>query len=107
MQVAVRVVRRATERAIQVVPRDSLPFAWLPRSRLPAGDEIAAGDRDLIIEVPDWLGKRAGMRACKENDMSFKAAARLQARDHRVKLECPPPKKPPNKTPRFQIPSGA
>lgn len=51
-------------------------------------------------------GTKAFLRAEQEKTMSWKAAGRLQAEDHTVKLECPPPQKPPRKVARFTVLAG-
>lgn len=60
MVVLVRVVRRATAGAVNVVLGGRpYPIIWLPRFVIPGGDEIKAGDRDFRIDVPEeWLERK-------------------------------------------------
>ena len=53
MRVTVLIVRQEREKAVQVICAECLPFLWLPRSQIET--ELHAGDRDVVIEVPDWL----------------------------------------------------
>jgi hypothetical protein len=66
MQVAVKVVRRSTQWAIQIIPRDSLPFAWIPISQL--SQDVKAGDRNIILEIPDWLAKERRLKRAPEQE---------------------------------------
>ena len=58
--VAIRIIRRETQAALQVIPLDTLPFVWLPKSQLEDADNLKAGDRDIVIEVPAWLVSKHG-----------------------------------------------
>lgn len=60
----IRVVRRATERAVQVVLAE-WPFKilWLPRSQIQPSD-LRAGERDIIIKLTRWIAEQ------KDKEMS-------------------------------------
>jgi hypothetical protein len=56
MLLGVRVIRRDTPGAVQVVTaKRPYPILWLPRALVEHGDRLRAGQRDLLIDVPDWL----------------------------------------------------
>ena len=56
MDLPIRVVRRATAKGLQVV-LDEPPFliVWLPRRQVRWGENIRQGERDIILEVSDWV----------------------------------------------------
>lgn len=53
MKLNVLVVRQETDKAVQVIVAECLPFLWLPKSQLDG--EIHAGDRNFTLNIPDWL----------------------------------------------------
>ncbi len=55
MTLNVLVVRQEREKAVQVIVKECLPFLWLPVSQLK--QDLRAGDRDIEVEIPDWLWK--------------------------------------------------
>lgn len=54
--VPIRVVRRSTERAIQVILSEH-PYhiVWLPRSAVLDGFILSGGERDIVIYVSDFI----------------------------------------------------
>ena len=54
MLISVSVVRRETERALQLI-LGHYPYkiVWVPNSQI--GNAPSAGDRNIVIEIPDWL----------------------------------------------------
>jgi hypothetical protein len=54
MQIPVRVVRRETHKALQIILAEH-PYRiyWIPKSQL--REAFRAGDRDIVINVPDWI----------------------------------------------------
>lgn len=54
--VPIRVVRRSTERAIQVILSEH-PYhiVWLPRSAVLDGFMISEGERDIVIFVSEFI----------------------------------------------------
>lgn len=60
MTLKVAVIRRETERAIQVIVAERPhKIWWVPRSIIQGGMYLAAGQRDLEIEVPEWFVKKS------------------------------------------------
>ena len=54
MKIGIRVVRRETQRALQVIlSQHPYRIHWLPKSQIMK--ELHAGDRDIEIDVPEWL----------------------------------------------------
>lgn len=70
MLLHVAVVRQARERAVQVILADKLTFWWLPRSQIADGHTLQGGERDVSLEVADWIveEKRAEDRREAEED---------------------------------------
>ena len=62
MTIRVRVIRRATPSAVQVV-LGNWPYRlyWLPRSHVSDGQELRAGERDIVLEISDWIAEQKGI----------------------------------------------
>lgn len=57
MLISIAVVRRETEKALQII-LGNRPYRihWLPKSQLSCVPK--AGDRNLVLNIPDWLVKQ-------------------------------------------------
>jgi hypothetical protein len=60
VRVGVRVVRRETEKAFQVITADGRK-EWLPRSQMAGPGNYHAGDRDVAMLVTEWIAKQKGL----------------------------------------------
>ncbi len=64
MTLKVAVIRRETERAIQVIVAERPhKIWWVPRSIIPNGAFLQAGQRDIEIVVPEWFVKKSNEEA--------------------------------------------
>ena len=56
MDMPVKLIVRATERALKVcVDRYPFPIVWIPRSSVRWGEQLEAGERDILIDVATWV----------------------------------------------------
>lgn len=68
MTVSVRVVRRATPLAVELVTGvRPYPILWFPRSMVSGGHTLTAGDRDVTVQIEDWLFEEK-MRQLREGN---------------------------------------
>lgn len=60
MTLKIAVIRRETEKAIQVIVAERPhKIWWVPRSIVQGGMYLQAGQRDIDIDVPEWFIKKS------------------------------------------------
>jgi hypothetical protein len=64
----IRVIRRETERAFQVILDGNGPFHWLPKAHVADAEALAAGARDTTLFVSAWLAAEVRKRSAAGGD---------------------------------------
>lgn len=58
VDIAVKEVKRETEKAICVALAAGGDDVWLPKSQLKEPDEISQGDTDITVTVTEWIAQQ-------------------------------------------------
>lgn len=70
-EIKIKVIRRETKNAFQVILENILIFLWLPKSQITAAEIYWAGQRDVVMEVSEWIMQ--AKRKEREEELRAKA----------------------------------